>query len=110
MENIREFPTKKAQLARTKKMDFAEVENSDGVRCSWNVWPTSRLEATRMVIPFGMMYTPLKQNPNMPVLQYPPIMCKNTQCTAVLNPYWSVHYAYYYFHFFQIFFISLSRN
>ena len=25
-------------------------EDRDGIRFSWNVWPSSRLEATRMVI------------------------------------------------------------
>ena len=27
-----------------------ENEERDGVRFSWNVWPSNRLEATRMVI------------------------------------------------------------
>ena len=26
--------------------DFHDVEATDGVRFSWNVWPSSRLEAT----------------------------------------------------------------
>ncbi|EOD30731.1 hypothetical protein EMIHUDRAFT_456489 [Emiliania huxleyi CCMP1516] len=29
--------------------DFHDVEATDGVRFSWNVWPSSRLEATRIV-------------------------------------------------------------
>ena len=39
---------------------FTSEEDRDGVRLSWNVWPTSRLEATRNVIPLGALYTPLK--------------------------------------------------
>jgi protein transport protein SEC23 len=36
-------------------------EDRDGVRVSWNVWPSSRLEATRMVVPLGVLFTPLKE-------------------------------------------------
>jgi hypothetical protein len=70
--------------------DFAELETREGVRMTWcarcaapmrrcgsrrrasaatdsdatalarNVWPYSRIEATRMVMPFGVMITPLR--------------------------------------------------
>lgn len=67
--------------------DVHEVEASDGVRFSWNVWPSTRLEATRMVVPLGCLYTPLKAIENLPVLPYEPIVCKGP-CPSVLNPYW----------------------
>jgi len=68
---------------------FLQREERDGVRWSWNVWPTSRLEATRMVIPVGCMYTPMKKIAGMPApLPYEPIQCKT--CQGVLNPYCSV--------------------
>ena len=67
-------------------MDFHEVEATDGVRFSWNVWPSSRLEATRMVVPLGCLYTPLKPIAELPVLPYEPVMCKGT-CPSVLNPF-----------------------
>jgi protein transport protein SEC23 len=35
--------------------DFHGPEARDGIRFSWNVWPTTRLEATRIVIPLGCM-------------------------------------------------------
>jgi len=38
-------------------------EERDGVRLSWNVWPASRLEATRLVVPVGCLYQPLKERP-----------------------------------------------
>lgn len=38
-------------------------EDRDGVRISWNVWPSSKLEATRMVVPLGVLVTPLKERP-----------------------------------------------
>eukprot|EP01089_Gocevia_fonbrunei_P021955 TRINITY_DN8693_c0_g1_i1.p1 TRINITY_DN8693_c0_g1~~TRINITY_DN8693_c0_g1_i1.p1 ORF type:complete len:746 (+),score=179.00 TRINITY_DN8693_c0_g1_i1:39-2276(+) len=64
------------------------IRDSNGIRYSWNVWPTSRLESTRMVVPVGAMYTPLKKIPNMRVLNYEPVRCRT--CPAILNPYCTV--------------------
>jgi len=42
--------------------EFIEQQESrDGVRFSWNVWPSSKLEATRLVVPLGCLFTPLKE-------------------------------------------------
>nr|CAD7452678.1 unnamed protein product [Timema tahoe] len=41
-------------------------EDRDGVRFTWNVWPSSRLEATRLVVPLGCLYQPLKERPGFP--------------------------------------------
>lgn len=41
--------------------DFASLEEQDGVRLSWNIWPNSRIEATKSVIPFASIYTPKKR-------------------------------------------------
>jgi protein transport protein SEC23 len=38
-----------------------QTEDRDGVRMSWNVWPSSRMEATRMVVPLGVLFTPIKE-------------------------------------------------
>lgn len=38
-------------------------EDRDGIRMSWNVWPSSKLEATRMVVNLGCLYTLLKEKP-----------------------------------------------
>lgn len=71
--------------------DFNAGEQRDGVRFSWNVWPSSRIEATRMVVPIGALYTPLKRIVNMPgPLAYDPIKCNG--CGAVLNPYVQVDF------------------
>jgi protein transport protein SEC23 len=68
---------------------FLQREEKDGVRWSWNVWPTSRLEATRMVVPLGCMYSSMKKIPGMPApLPYEPVQCKT--CLSALNPYCSV--------------------
>jgi hypothetical protein len=53
-------------------MDFNAIEENDGVRMTWNIWPNSRLEATKCVIPFAACYTPNKKLPNMPVSEKQP--------------------------------------
>ena len=40
--------------------DFGELEDVDGVRMPWNIWPSSRVEALKCVIPFSALYTPNK--------------------------------------------------
>ena len=60
-----------------------------GVRLSWNVWPSSRIEATRTVVPISALYTPLKQRDDLPPVLYEPVTCK-PPCRAILNPYWYV--------------------
>ncbi|XP_050407148.1 protein transport protein Sec23B [Patella vulgata] len=67
-------------------------EDRDGVRFSWNVWPSSRLEATRMVVPLGCLYTPLKERPDLPPIQYDPILCTRPTCRAILNPFCQIDY------------------
>uniref|UniRef100_A0A8C9Y757 Protein transport protein SEC23 n=1 Tax=Sander lucioperca TaxID=283035 RepID=A0A8C9Y757_SANLU len=49
---------------------IAQNEERDGVRFSWNVWPSSRLEATRMVVPVASLFTPLRERPDLPPIQY----------------------------------------
>lgn len=71
--------------------DFIQQnEDRDGIRFSWNVWPSSRLEATRMVVPLACLYTPLKERPDLPPINYDPIYCGRSGCRAVLNPFWWV--------------------
>lgn len=73
------------QAAGGAPVDWGAYEQQDGVRLSWNVWPNSRLEATKCVVPFCSLVTPLKALPEMPVVNYEPVRCKG--CVAVLNPY-----------------------
>jgi protein transport protein SEC23 len=78
-------------------MDFGQMEEQDGVRFTWNVWPAGKGEAGKLVVPIAAMYTPLKergeevvQSGALPAIQavpYEPVMCKQP-CRAVLNPYW----------------------
>lgn len=60
---------------------------TSGVRFSWNAWPSSRIEATRTVVPISALYTPLKEREDLPPVLYEPVTCK-APCKAILNPYW----------------------
>lgn len=46
---------------------------------------------TYITVPIGALYTPLKEKPESPLLQYEPVTCK-PPCRAVLNPFWYVQY------------------
>lgn len=63
---------------------FEQIEDVDGVRMSWNMWPGTRTEAARLVVPVGMIYTPLKHRVDLLTVGYEPVMCK---CRGILNPY-----------------------
>ncbi|BEI90877.1 uncharacterized protein CcaverHIS019_0309470 [Cutaneotrichosporon cavernicola] len=66
--------------------NFEDIEDRDGVRFSWNAWPSSRIEATRTVVPISALYTPLKERDDLPPVMYEPVTCK-APCKAILNPY-----------------------
>jgi protein transport protein SEC23 len=70
--------------------EFVELEEVDAVRMVWNVWPHSRLEAAKCVVPFGVMYTPAKQLAALQTVEYDPVPCKS--CGGVLNPYAAVDF------------------
>jgi len=67
-------------------------EDRDGVRFTWNVWPSSRLETTRLVVPLGCLYQPLKERPDLPPILYDPVLCTRNTCRAILNPLCQVDY------------------
>ncbi|PSN63985.1 protein transport protein SEC23 [Corynespora cassiicola Philippines] len=71
------------------KDQWSEIEDKDGVRLSWNTLPSSRMEASRLVVPIAALYTPLKERPEAPLLQYEPVACK-APCRAILNPFCQV--------------------
>ncbi|SAL98270.1 hypothetical protein [Absidia glauca] len=69
-------------------MDFSEIEEQDGIRFAWNAWPSSRVEATKAVVPISCTYTPMKERDDFlsnPIC-YEPVTCK-APCRAILNPY-----------------------
>ncbi|KAF8158978.1 copii coat protein [Mycena galopus ATCC 62051] len=65
---------------------LADFFRPEGVRLSWNVWPSSRIESTRTVVPISALYTPLKPREDLPPVLYEPVACK-PPCRAILNPY-----------------------
>lgn len=76
--------------------DVTSMEVTHGVRLSFHTWPSSRLEATRIIAPLGALYTPLAQLPPTSAppqaLPYEPVRCSSTSCKAVLNPYCQVDF------------------
>jgi hypothetical protein len=72
-------------------IDLATQEDIDGISFSWNVWPTTRIESSRTVVPIGAIYTPLKSPaPDHPPVEYQPVVCK---CKAILNPFCGIDIA-----------------
>jgi len=67
-------------------------EDRDGIRFTWNVWPSSRVDATKMVVPLGALYQPLKERPDLPPIMYEPVLCTRSSCRAILNPMCQVDY------------------
>lgn len=65
-------------------------EDTDGIRLAWNVLPTSRAEATKMVVPPSVLFTPLKERPDLPPVKYDPVVCSRSTCQAILNPFCTV--------------------
>jgi len=76
--------------------DVTALEQTHGVRMSFGTWPTSRLEATRLVAPIGALVTPLARLPpsSAPTtaLPYEPVRCTTATCHAILNPYCQVDF------------------
>jgi protein transport protein SEC23 len=66
-------------------MDFQELENKDGVRCTWNCFPKDATILEELIIPLAVIYTPYKPLENVARLDYAPQKCKT--CEAFLNPY-----------------------
>ena len=73
-------------------MDFSEHENLNGCRFSWNIWPSTKSDATKAVIPIASLYTPLKMTSNFELVEYDPVMCRSRDCGGILNPYCMVDF------------------
>eukprot|EP00929_Paragymnodinium_shiwhaense_P012711 TRINITY_DN1202_c0_g1_i1.p1 TRINITY_DN1202_c0_g1~~TRINITY_DN1202_c0_g1_i1.p1 ORF type:complete len:755 (+),score=154.08 TRINITY_DN1202_c0_g1_i1:95-2359(+) len=68
-------------------MDFHQQEACNGIRMAWNVWPSTRLDATRIIVPLGCVYSPLYKAETLQLVEYEPILCRGKDCGAALNPY-----------------------
>uniref|UniRef100_A0A0K0EQM8 Protein transport protein SEC23 n=1 Tax=Strongyloides stercoralis TaxID=6248 RepID=A0A0K0EQM8_STRER len=71
-------------------------QSNDGIQMTWNVWPHSRVDAQKLVVPITTFFTPLKEkpldSPQQPPLKYDPVLCMKSTCKAVLNPLCVVDY------------------
>jgi len=70
-------------------MDFLAEEDRDGIRWNWNVWPSNKVDAAKMVLPIGCCYQPMKEG--MPLVYYEPVKCRGN-CQTILNPFCSVDF------------------
>ncbi|KAH0992489.1 hypothetical protein GBA52_003972 [Prunus armeniaca] len=67
------------------EMANTDPEGIDGVRMTWNVWPRTKVEASKCVIPLAACISPIRAHPDIPTLPYAPLRCKT--CSAALNPF-----------------------
>lgn len=47
---------------------LANQVNIDGIQMTWNLWPHSRIDAQRLVVPVTAFFTPLKVKSVLPLL------------------------------------------
>jgi protein transport protein SEC23 len=73
-------------------MQFESIENKDGVRLTWNYFPTTPANEEKLAIPLAALYTPTRPVEGLGQVEYKPIMCMDQTCGAVLNPYCIVNY------------------
>ena len=52
------------------EMANTNPEGIDGVRMSWNVWPRTKVEASKCVIPLTASISPIYPHPNIPTLHF----------------------------------------
>ncbi|XP_039007327.1 protein transport protein SEC23-like [Hibiscus syriacus] len=62
-----------------------DPEGIDAVRMTWNVWPRTKVEASKCVLPLACTISPIRSHPDIPTLPYAPLRCKT--CTALLNAF-----------------------
>ncbi len=73
--------------------EFIEnTEDVDGIRFNWNVWPATRVEAAKVVLPLACLFSPLRESQTRPVptVEYEPVVCARQNCRSILNPYCQV--------------------
>eukprot|EP00834_Sanchytrium_tribonematis_P002738 NODE_91_length_21557_cov_0.766660.p4 type:complete len:488 gc:universal NODE_91_length_21557_cov_0.766660:4596-6059(+) len=64
---------------------YHQIEETDGVRMTWNILPNCKQANTKLVIPTTVCYTPLNLREFQNLGYYAPARCTN--CSAVLNPF-----------------------
>ncbi|CAL0333096.1 unnamed protein product [Lupinus luteus] len=69
----------------SSEIPTTDPEGLDGVRMTWNLWPRSKLESSKCVIPLAATISLIKPHPDIPRLPYAPLRCKT--CSSILNPF-----------------------
>ncbi|OMJ85523.1 hypothetical protein SteCoe_13137 [Stentor coeruleus] len=71
--------------------DLYTLEARDGIRCSWNIWPNSKVSVTQDLIPISLIYSPLKTHSSRPLVEYEPVLCR--KCKSILNPLCQIEFS-----------------
>ena len=72
-------------------MASTDPDGPDGVRMTWNVWPRTKVDASKSVIPLAVSFPPIRPHADSPTLPYAPLRCRT--CSAVLNPFSRVDFS-----------------
>ncbi|XP_018484063.1 protein transport protein SEC23 F isoform X2 [Raphanus sativus] len=73
------------------EMANMDPEGMDGVRMTWNVWPRTKVEASKCVVPLAASISPIRRHSDIPSLPYAPLRCRT--CVSVLNAFSRVDFA-----------------
>jgi protein transport protein SEC23 len=68
----------------------ANNDELNGIKFTWNVFPSNRTDVASITIPLGFHYSPNKKTEALQVLEYDPVIC--SQCKSVLNPHFQVNF------------------
>ena len=63
--------------------DIISNDEQNGIKFVWNVLPSSRADATKIVLPVGFHYNPIIKNENLSLLEYEPLKCR---CGSIISP------------------------
>lgn len=72
-------------MASAMQQQFEEYEDHTGLKYSFNLFPRTKQQEKRCVLPISCLYQPLRPKDDPVVLESPPLPCGN--CKSILNPY-----------------------
>ncbi|KAK6204635.1 ScSEC23 cytoplasmic GTPase-activating protein-like protein [Scheffersomyces amazonensis] len=64
-------------------INYSEDEDRDGVQFNWNLFPSTRLEASQLSTPLGCLYQPLRSTSTC--ITGPPVVCST--CKNFISPF-----------------------
>ncbi|KAK7359340.1 hypothetical protein VNO77_01295 [Canavalia gladiata] len=73
------------------EMANTDPEGVDGVRMTWNLWPRTKVDASKCVVPLAVTISLIRPHPDIPTLPYAPLRCKT--CSSILNPFSRVDFS-----------------